>query len=424
MKKLIFVLVAAMGLSMTSYAQMSDKEMKKAIKEAQKLVKEARTDMERDDVTNKSGAKKLIDEAIKNDFIKDWDQTWYEAAEIYNYYFREENSKSYTGRADTVAMYNYLDKWFEYALRADSLQQIPNSKGKVSNEVREKMKDRMISNISNFINGGIFYFNNRTDYAQAYKMFDKYFTLAQCNMLKADMDEDETYNQYKNNFAYFPALAAYNLEQWDNSLKYALIAMNDEEYGEAATEFVCESYGNLGDTVNWLKTLKDGLIKYPTVEYYYGKLLNYYTNDMAELESFINEMVQIDPEKAYNYYVLGYIAQQNKEYEKAIAQYNKAIEKDEKMVDAYNNLGLCILQQAADFDNENKVDPRTAAGKKIQAQIDEYYKQALPYYTKLREIAPDAKDKWGIALYNIYYKLKMTNEFNEIEKYLESQNMI
>ena len=56
MKKLIFVLVAAMGLSMTSYAQMSDKEMKKAIKEAQKLVKEARTDMERDDVTNKSGA--------------------------------------------------------------------------------------------------------------------------------------------------------------------------------------------------------------------------------------------------------------------------------------------------------------------------------------------------------------------------------
>ena len=42
MKKLIFVLIAALGVSCTSYAQMTEKELKKATKAAQKEVKEAK----------------------------------------------------------------------------------------------------------------------------------------------------------------------------------------------------------------------------------------------------------------------------------------------------------------------------------------------------------------------------------------------
>ena len=61
MKKLIFVLIAALGMSCTSYAQMTEKEIKKATKAAQALVKDAKKEMERDDVVDKSNAKRLID---------------------------------------------------------------------------------------------------------------------------------------------------------------------------------------------------------------------------------------------------------------------------------------------------------------------------------------------------------------------------
>ena len=44
MKKLIFVLIAALGMSCTSYAQMTEKELKKATKAAQKEVKEAKNE--------------------------------------------------------------------------------------------------------------------------------------------------------------------------------------------------------------------------------------------------------------------------------------------------------------------------------------------------------------------------------------------
>ena len=55
MKKLIFVLIAALGVSCTSYAQMTEKELKKAVKAAQKTVKEARNDLENEAIMNRIG---------------------------------------------------------------------------------------------------------------------------------------------------------------------------------------------------------------------------------------------------------------------------------------------------------------------------------------------------------------------------------
>lgn len=421
MKKLMFVLIAAVGLSCSSYAQMTEKEVKKATKEAQKLVKDARNEFDRDDIPNKSHAKSLIDQAMKNQYVKDWDQTWFEAARIYNYYFDQENLKSYNGRYDTVAMYKYLTDWFDFAIKADSLQKIPNAKGKTSDEAHTKLAPEMHRNLTNLITGGIFYFNDRTDYKKAYALFDRYFTMAEGDFLKSYMENDTYYPQTRSLYAYYTTMAAYNQGQWENTIKYAKIAQQDEEYGEPATEFLCDAYGNMGDTVQWIEALKAGLMKYPTEDYYYTKLLSYYDrkNDMAALESFTKEMIALDPDKAYNYFVLGLIAQQNKEYDKAIEQYEIAIQKDENLSDAYNNLALTIMYQATDYvDSKSNVDYRSAEFKKVMAQEKEYYKKALPYVEKLREIDPTSVSKWGLLLQQIYYKLNMDKELKEIDKLL------
>jgi tetratricopeptide (TPR) repeat protein len=330
MKKLIFVLIAALGMSCTSYAQMTEKELKKATKAAQKEVKEAKNEFERDDVQDKRGAKRLIDNAMKNELNQNWDQTWLVAADIYQHFYYQENTKSYTMAYDTVGMYKLLTQWYKFAMKADSLQQIPNAKGKTFDEARKKHANEIHRTMSDLIRGGIFYFNDHQDYQKAYELFDTYFTIANHPMLAKQTSEDTIFQKYVPIYSYYPALAAYNMEKWNDVLKYAQVATADEEVGETATEMICDAYGNLQDTVKWLETLKGGLVKYPTEQYYYGKLLNYYNlkGDLSELESFVKEMIEIDPEKAYNYYVLGYVSQQNKDYDGAIAQYEKAIEKD------------------------------------------------------------------------------------------------
>ena len=427
MKKLIFVLIAALGMSCTSYAQMTEKELKKATKAAQKEVKEARNEFERDDVQDKRGAKRLIDNAMKNELNQNWAQTWIVAADIYEDFYYKENTKSYSQAYDTVGMYKLLTDWYKYAMKADSLEQIPNAKGKTTDEARKKHAPEIHRTMSDLIRGGIFYFNDHQDYEKAYDLFDTYFTIASHPMLKSITDEDTIFQKYVPIYSYYPALAAYNLEKWENVLKYAIVATADEEVGETATEMICDAYGNLGDTVKWLETLKKGLVQYPTQQYYYGKLLNYYNlkNDMTELENFVKEMVEIDPEKAYNYYVLGYVAQQNKDYDNAIKQYETAIEKDANLSDAYFNLGLCIMFQASDYmDSKSNLDYRSKAYKDAVKEQKNYYKKALPYFLKYRELEPSTTDKWAIPLQTIYYQLDMSKELNEIESRMKEKGML
>ncbi|MBR6945342.1 MAG: hypothetical protein IKH64_05275, partial [Prevotella sp.] len=55
--------------------------------------------------------------------------------------------------------------------------------------------------------------------------------------------------------------------------------------------------------------------------------------------------------------------------------------------------------------------------KQREAIVDKYRK-AKPYIEKYRELAPDKKDRWAAALYNVYYNLNMGKEFEEIDKLL------
>ncbi|MBO4561819.1 MAG: tetratricopeptide repeat protein [Bacteroidaceae bacterium] len=427
MKKLIFVLIAALGMSCTSYAQMTEKELKKATKAAQKEVKEAKNEFERDDVPDKRGAKRLIDNAMKNELNQNWDQTWLVAADIYQFFYYQENTKSYSQPYDTVGMYKLLTQWYKFAIKADSIQKIPNAKGKTSDEARKRHASEIHRTMGDLIRGGIFYFNDHQDYEKAYELFDEYFTIANNPIVKDITEADTNYQKYVPIYSYYPALAAYNLEKWENVLKYAKVATADEEVGETATEMMCDAYGNLQDTVAWLETLKQGLVKYPTAQYYYGKLLNYYNlkGDLSELEAFVKEMIEIDPEKAYNYYVLGYVSQQNKDYDAAIAQYEKAIEKDETLSDAYFNLGLCIMFQASDYmDSKSNLDYRTKAYKDAIKEQKNYYKKALPYFIKYREIEPTSTEKWSIPLQTIYYQLDMSKELNEVESRMKEKGLL
>ncbi len=434
MKKLVFVLIAALGISCSSYAQMSEKEIKKATKAAQALVKDAKKEMERDDVVDKSNAKRLIDQAIKNQYVKDWYLTWYEAAEVYYRFFLDEYIKSNdpSQKFDTVRCYNYLSQWIQYDMIADSLEQIPNEKGKTTREVRDNHAAAIHQQMGNFVFAGIFYFNDRSDYKKAFEMFESYFNTAEHPMLRHLVEDDSFYYENKPYYSYFAALAASRLEDWNNTLKYATIATADEKFGEPALELMCDAYKIMGDTVNWIKNLKDGLTKYPTEDYFYSNLLNYYNlkGDMAALEAFIEDMVKLDPDKANNYYVLGVIAYNNKDYAKAIDQYQKAIDRDPSLSDAYFNLGLSMIFQAdAVYDsktidkNGRFIDSRSAAFRNALQEQKDSYRKILPYFLKYRELEPSAARRWGAPLQQIYNQLNMSKELAEVEARMKEAGM-
>ena len=229
-----------------------------------------------------------------------------------------------------------------------------------------------------------------------------------------------------NEIAYYATLAGLKMEDYEKALRYVDLAINKADVAQKAIEYKALSYLNLGDTINWLNTLKVGVEKYPATEYFYSNLISYYNNsgETDDLVKFADEMLAKNPLPIF-YFVKGFVYQNQKEYDKAIEEYKVAIEKDPNYTGAYRNLGICYCQIAQDMsDAASTLDIKSKAYKAKKEEINGWYKLALPIYEHLRKIDdgsdPDVKSAWTNGLYTCYYMLNMGKEFEEIEKIVNS----
>ena len=182
------------------------------------------------------------------------------------------------------------------------------------------------------------------------------------------------------------------------------------------------SYINLGDTANWLNTLKVGVEKFPEVQYFYSNLISYYnTNGNTEdLMAFADEMLAKNPLPIFRF-VKGFVYQNMSDYDKAIEEYKIAIEQDSNYIGAYRNLGICYCQLAQNAsDKLTNLNIKSKAYKEQKEVVTSYYRLALPIYEHLRKIDdgtdPDVRGAWTNGLYTCYYMLNMGKEFEEIER--------
>lgn len=425
---------AVMSVSIT-FAQADDKAAKKAAKEAakalkaeikaaNKILREAQGQLNAVD-GNIDQANALIESAMANKHTASNPDTWYTAGKIQEKIYNTENEKMYLQQAyDQAKFFGSLSKMFDYFLTCDSLEQIPDAKGKVVAKYRPEMTDLLSRIRINLVSGGVTYFNENNN-EKAFELFSKYIDVADAPMFAA-LNYAET-DSLMHEIAYYATLAGLKMEDYHKALKYVDLAMKKEDVAQKAIEYKAMSYINLGDTANWINALKLGVEKYPAVEYFYSNLISYYnTNgDTKDLVAFADEMLAKNPLPIFRF-VKGYVYQNQKEYDKAVEEYKICIEQDPGYTGAYRNLGICYCQMAQDLsDAASTLDIKSKAYKAKKEEINAYYKLALPIYEHLRKIDdgsdPDVKNAWTNGLYTCYYMLNMGKEFEEIEKLMNLQ---
>ena len=106
----------------------------------------------------------------------------------------------------------------------------------------------------------------------------------------------------------------------DAVLKYAPYALSDKEVGHYAMEFMTIAYAAKGDSVQWMNTLKEGIEKYPSHPYFFGNLVDYYSNNNKydEAMAYADEMLAKDAKNVFYIYVKGYLY--NNMYDKLKAE--------------------------------------------------------------------------------------------------------
>lgn len=414
MKRVLFSMVLLLAASFL-FAQ------EKNIKEAKSIANEVKPDFAK--------AESLINQALTNPETKDNADAWDVAGFIQRRRSEKEMENAYLRKPyDTLQVYNSALNMCKYYFKCDELAQIPNEKGKIKNKYRKANAASILAERGNLINGGIQYFNSASqkegaaateDNKKALEFFATYINIATNQMFEKEnlLQTDTVLPQ----IAYYASLTAAKMEDYPNVLKYAPYAKNDKEVGKYAMEFISTALKAQGDTINWIASLKEGIQKYPDHSFFFGHLIDYYSNNNKydEAMQFADDMLAKNPNNTFYLYVKGYLYHNMKDYDKAIEFYTKTIEVDPNYAEAYSNLGLIYCLQAQDFSETATTDVNDSKYKADQVTLKAFYEKARPNYEKARELKPDQKELWLNGLYRVYYNLQLGSEFEEIEKLMQ-----
>ena len=425
MKKLLLSVTLMLAVAV-SFGQALSKEELKNQKRQKKALMGLIADAEKSILNDPAAAINALKPAIEGDhkaLVANEAYLWYVLANAKLAIVNQENLKHSENKPyDANKLYRYSYEIFEHLTLCDKLDNTPDAKGKVKPQYSEQIKKILYETRNQLFNGGA-HFYNEEDFNLAFNLFDTFISSAEHpRLVEFKLNDNAQLAEINRMAAYYSSLCGMRLEKYDLVLKNIDLAVQDSANAESAYEFKSQALVNLGDTTAWLATLKDCATKYPDNVYFYQSLIQYYDskNQQDELMKFADDMIAREPSNALFTYVKGYILQQNEKLEEAIEWYKKALEVDPNYESALGNLGLCYLQLAQKFSNsEASMNIKDKAKMNKDKEIlNAYYRNALPLYEKLRELAPDKQNLWLNGLAQCYYNLNMDDKLSEIEKLL------
>jgi len=367
-----------------------------------------------------------IESATKDEKTKDWAKTWFYGGNIY-----------FNAMVDTLGckenIDNVVDNVYKYYLTCLKYN-IENAEAKSLDIEKEedlvKLKDLVFdketdfddqSYTSSILNQRFLYLPkyfsdiivkafDSQDYATAKEYAKKSIVV---NMFMKRVDSIGMYNA---------ALASERLEQYDEAIEYCndLIAVG---FGGAELFLYKASiYDRQGDTVNKVKTIREGREAYPnnskliTAELEY--LIQTGQTDKA-LENFAIA-IEAEPTNASLYFFRGKIYDDIGKIEVAAKDYTKALELDPEFYEAAFNLGAMYFNKGAEWNSKASAIPYSQKTKYKEATetANGFFRKAIPALEQAHAINPEDKETMA-TLVKIYAMLGLNDKYEAMKAKLQ-----
>ena len=397
------------------------------------VVKDANRSFKSNDLTE---ARTLINQATKDATTANDPDTWKLAGDIGNKTFDNERTNEMTGKkANNDVMYNGLLETYIPYLKADSLSELPDSKGRVKNRVRKDIASILKANHPYFINGGI-HFNDKKDYKKASNFFETYWNIPSLSMFAAnDFTIDSTFQTIK----YYAIITAIQGEDHARALRLIKRATSEPfientAYQESDLyELMASEYIQAGDTAKYMEVLNVGANKFPKSKYFIPNLINVYIREGngEKALDYLDQAIVNDPSNACDLNsVKAALFSEKGEFDKAETEYKKALAQDENCDRALEGIAVSYILQAQNLKDSSA---QQMTDRKLQAENDkktvEFYLLALPHLEKFTENLKTQKADEStiksalIKLQNVYYNLSnlgvdKSKELDKVEEQL------
>ncbi len=357
----------------------------------------------------------------------DWAKLYNLAGNIQTHLFNPELIKAAQGQPfDTTLYITSVDKAITYFTKSYEYDMKPNSKGKVKPEYEGNNRS-MLKNMLKYYNfAAQFLFMNKNAEGAA-TMFKKYIDMAENPVFtKAESDsirlaDKDAYSQA----AYNIAMIRFEQKNWKDVLSCVDLVLNDSTYQHDGYVMKLQSLLELKDTANWVLCAQDAVAHLDDSESIAQSLLYYYVNKnlVQDAQEMANKLVTTYPDNKNAWYMKGCVdLNLSKNFEGARADFAKVMSIDPNHYESNMNTGISFINEVISRrDNGEFCTDRTKV-KQYNESIDkmrEYYKKALPYFEKAREISPDRVREWGPSLQNVYTNLEMKDKAAEVEALLK-----
>ena len=329
--------------------------------------------------------------------------------------------------ADVAVSGAAAEESYEYWLKADELAQVPvlNKKGvevPTDPKMRGKIAKMMLEYYKNqeLVKYGV-HLNESRDYAGAFKAFKMHVEMPDLPMMQdpkiqKEMPRDTTYIQYK----YYAAIFAVQSEMHEDAIAL-LEQLKDGEYEAISTnQFLYQEYVNVKDTVKFLETLQNAVVRFPQEPWFLQNLINYYifTGQEQTAIDYLAQAIEREPNVAQYHLIKGNLDENQGNYEAALADFDAALAIDPKMADAMAGKGRVYYNQAVKLNEAAANIMDNKEYKKALDEMNEVFRQSLPFFEKAHEMAPEERS-YIQTLKGLYYRFGMEDKENEMKALLE-----
>ena len=226
--------------------------------------------------------------------------------------------------------------------------------------------------------------------------------------------------------AYWAFLAAYEGKLYDKMDAFYDQAIQFEEGAVGIKQRKAVSYLERGDSAAWAKFVHEMTVKEPkTNEDFISMLIGYYIEKEGKdgqgenlLLPYVDEIIAADPQNLLAQYGKGYYFFKKEKYDEAFEAYKKCTEIQDDYFDAWFQCGLCKYRQGI-IQNDAIEKKKTEAEKKATKEnAKKLFGEAIPYFEKAKECAPDDPQKWAILLRDCYNATDQKDKAAEMDKLL------
>lgn len=396
MKKLhALALLFLIILTPCCYAQKKEISQAKTIVKSGKNLAQAEQQM-----------RKLLKDSINQKNIK----VWVILTEAVRGQYLAGNERMYLRQQqDTAALFKLALKMFGDYQSLDSVDALPDKKGRVHLKYRNSNSAFLNIYRPNLYNGGV-YFLRKQNYKEAFTMLDAFLDCQRQPLFENYHYERDTLNRTA---AFWTVLCGYQTGDHEMALKYKDLALQDTLHLESCFQYLAEIYKQQGDKQNYEWSLVKGFECNPSSSYFFPRLIDFYntSNQTEKAMTIVNDALQTNDSSELFLFAKSNLLLNQGDYDECIAICDTLITRNDTLADAYYNAGVAYVNKAFLLE-KGKVDV------KQRREIRQLYQKALPYMERYRALAPLEKDKWAAALYNIYLKLNMGKQFEEIDQML------